>query len=148
MPAPSPSTKPSRLRSNGREALVGWSLFVLRAVKRLKPVTPKGWIMVCVPPESIRSASPRRMISTASPTAWLLAAHAVRQLTFGPWALNRLARWPAGIFGSCSSSAIGCRVSRPFCVNLATSKRSPPLKPATIISVKRGKSCWPSPLPV
>ena len=45
MPAPSPSTKPSRSRSKGREALVGSSLRVLRAVSRLKPVTPKGWIM-------------------------------------------------------------------------------------------------------
>ena len=115
MPAPSPSTKPSRSRSKGREALAGSSLRVLKAVSRLKPVTPKGWIMVCVPPESIRSASPRRMISTASPIAWLLAAQAVRQLMFGPWALKRLARWPAGMLGSCSSSAMGWSISRPFC---------------------------------
>ena len=128
MPAPSPSTKPSRSRSKGREALVGSSLRVLRAVSRLKPVTPKGWIIVCVPPESITSASPRRMISTASPTAWLLAAQAVRQLTFGPWALKRLARWPAGMFGSCSNSAIGCSVSRPLRMNLARSSLSPPLE--------------------
>ena len=92
MPAPSPRTKPSRSRSNGREALVGSSLRVHSAVSRLKPVTPNGWIMLCVPPESITSASPRRMISTASPIAWLLAAQAVRQLGFGPWASNRLAR--------------------------------------------------------
>ena len=59
-----------------------------RAVSRLKPVTPNGWIMLWAPPESITSASPRRMISVASPMAWLLAAQAVRQLTFGPWALN------------------------------------------------------------
>ncbi len=39
--------------------------------------------MLCVPPESITSASPRRMISTASPMAWLLAAQAVRQLLIG-----------------------------------------------------------------
>jgi hypothetical protein len=39
---------------------------VLRAVSKLKPVTPNGWIIVWVPPESITSASPRRMISTAS----------------------------------------------------------------------------------
>ena len=63
--------------------------------------------MLCVPPESMTSASPRRMISAASPIAWLLAAQAVRQLRFGPWALNMLARWPAGMFGSCSSSACG-----------------------------------------
>ena len=63
MPAPSPRMKPSRSRSNGRLARVGSSLRVERAVRRLKPVTPNGWIMLCVPPESITSASPRRMIS-------------------------------------------------------------------------------------
>ena len=47
MPEPSPSTKPSRLRSKGREAFCGASLCVDRAVSRLKPVTPKGWIMLC-----------------------------------------------------------------------------------------------------
>ena len=114
MPAPSPSTKPSRSRSKGREARAGSSFRVLRAVSRLKPVTPKGWIMVCVPPASITSASPRRMISTASPIAWLLAAQAVRQLMFGPWASKRLARCPAGMFGSCSSSEIGLSSSRPL----------------------------------
>ena len=62
--------------------------------------------MLWVPPESITSASPRRMISVASPMAWLLAAQAVRQLTLGPWASNRPARWPAGMFGSCSD--LGC----------------------------------------
>ena len=88
MAAPSPSTNPSRSLSNGREAFVGSSLRVLSAVSRLKPVTPNGWIMLCVPPESMTSASPRRMISVASPMAWLLAAQAVRQLRFGPCALN------------------------------------------------------------
>ncbi len=63
MPAPSPRMKPSRSRSNGRLALVGSSLRVDSAVSRLKPVTPNGWIMLCVPPESITSASPRRIIS-------------------------------------------------------------------------------------
>ena len=42
MPEPSPSTNPSRSRSNGREARVGSSLRVLRAVSKLKPVTPNG----------------------------------------------------------------------------------------------------------
>ena len=44
--------------------------------------------MLWAPPESMTSASPRRMISVASPTAWLLAAQAVRQLKFGPSAPN------------------------------------------------------------
>ena len=100
MPAPSPSTKPSRFLSNGREAPVGLSLWVDRAVNRLKPVTPNGWIMLWAPPESMMSASPRRMISVASPIAWLEAAQAVRQFRLGPWALNSDAKTPAGTLGS------------------------------------------------
>ena len=40
--------------------------------------------MLCAPPESITSASPRRMISVASPIAWLEAAQAVRQFKIRP----------------------------------------------------------------
>ena len=102
--------------------------------------------MLWVPPESITSASPRRTISVASPIAWLEAAQAVRQLRFGPWALNMPARCPAGMLGSCSTSESGCRVSRPSFVNLATSSVSP-LIAAIIMLVKESKSCCPSPLP-
>jgi len=101
----------------------------------LKPVTPNGWIMLCVPPESMASASPRRMISTASPIAWLLAAQAVRQLAFGPCAPNIAARWPAGMFGSCSSSIVGCSHSMPALVNRAMSN-SGPLSALVIIRAK------------
>ena len=84
MPAPSPRMKPSRSRSKGRLARVGSSLRVDSAVRRMNPVTPKGWIMLCVPPERITSALPRRISSNASPIACELAAQAVRQLAFGP----------------------------------------------------------------
>ena len=59
------------------------------------------------------SASPRRMISVASPIACELAAQAVRQLALGPRAPKRLARCPAGVPGSCSASRIGCSSLRP-----------------------------------
>ena len=62
MPAPSPSTNPPRWASKGRLALGGSSLAVERAVRRLKPVTPNGWIIECAPPPIITSASPRRRI--------------------------------------------------------------------------------------
>ena len=81
--------------------------------------------MLCVPPEIIASASPRRMISVASPMAWLLAAQAVRQFTFGPWALNRLAICPDGTLGSCSNSDIGDSISRPDLMNFERSSLGP-----------------------
>ena len=76
----------------------------------------------------------------ASPIAWLLAAQAVRQLRFGPWASNMLARWPAGMLGSCSNSLKGLRISSPFSVNFATSSVSPS-SALSIMLVKRSKSC-------
>ena len=60
--------------------------------------------MLCVPPASMRSASPWRIISVASPTAWLLAAQAVRQLKFGPSSSKWAARWPGVVCSSCSAS--------------------------------------------
>jgi hypothetical protein len=46
----------------------------------LNPVTPNGWIMLCDPPVRMASASPRRISSSASPTACPLAAQAVWQV--------------------------------------------------------------------
>ena len=111
MPAPSPITKPSRSAENGRLAVSGVSLRLDSAVSRLKPVTPKGWIIVCAPPESITSASPRASTAHASPIACVLAAHAVRQLLAGPIAPNSSARCVSGMLGSCSTSlsASNCR---------------------------------------
>ena len=79
MPEPSPRTKPSRERLNGRDACWQPSLRVESAVRRVKPVMPSTWIMVWAPPETITSASPRRSRLYASPTAWVDAAHAVKQ---------------------------------------------------------------------
>ena len=98
------------------------------------------------PPEIMTSASPRRMISVASPTAWLLAAQAVRQLMFGPWALNMLAMWPTGMFGSCSISATGSRISSPVLMNRARSSRFFS-SAEVIIRVNEMKSWSPSALP-
>ncbi len=103
-------------------------------------MTPNGWIMLCVPPERITSALPRRISSNASPMACELAAQAVRQLALGPFAPKTLARWPDGVPGSCSASRIGCSSLIPWRVNSAVSTR-----PSRVVSwtrrTKRGKSC-------
>ena len=111
--------KPSRSRSKGRLARSGSSLRVESAVRRMNPVTPNGWIMLCVPPERITSALPRRISSNASPIACELAAQAVRQLELVPLAPKKLARWPEGVPGSCSASRIGCSSLTPRRVNSA-----------------------------
>ena len=104
---------------------LGSSLCRLRAVSRLRPVTPNGWIRLCVPPAIMMSASPRRMISADSPIAWPLAAQAVKELKFGPWASNRQARWLAAMCGSRSFSAAGSSNSMPARANSARSNWPP-----------------------
>jgi hypothetical protein len=64
-PAPSPMTKPSRLLSQGREALSGLSFLLERALQAMKPPIPDGMTAASAPPASIRSASPLRMCSAA-----------------------------------------------------------------------------------
>src|SRR5579864_1634867 len=94
-PAPSPTTKPSRSRSKGRLARVGSSLRVDSARIAAKPPTPMGVMAASEPPAIMTSASPRRMISHASPIACAEAEHAVQVAEFGPFAPNRIDTWPA-----------------------------------------------------
>jgi len=60
-------TKPSRPRSNGRQALSGSSLRSLVALIWQKAPIVSGVIVASDPPASIATASPRLMISDASP---------------------------------------------------------------------------------
>lgn len=85
------------------------SFRVERAVSRLNPVTPNGWIIEWQPPEIMASASPRRIMLVASPMAWVLAAQAVSVLKFGPSTPKSWAMWAAAMFGSCSASTIFSR---------------------------------------
>ena len=51
-------------------------------------MTPKGWIMLCEPPESIMSASPPRIISAASPRAWLDCGTRGQAVVIGPFQIE------------------------------------------------------------
>src|SRR5580765_309156 len=95
MPAPSPMTKPSRALSNGRLARVGSLLRVESARMAANPPTLIGVIDASDPPAIITSASPRRMISVASPMAWADAVQAVHVARFGPRAPKRIETCPA-----------------------------------------------------
>ena len=101
-------------------------------VKRLKPVSPNGWIIEWHPPAIITSASPARINSVASPTAWLEAAHAVKQLLLGPWASNKAATCAAGMLGSCSISSRGSINSIPFWMNRDMLNSGPTTAASTI----------------
>ena len=62
---------------------------------RANPPTPIGVIAASEPPAIMTSASPRRMISNASPIACAEAEHAVQVAEFGPRAPKRIETWPA-----------------------------------------------------
>ena len=64
---PSLMTNPSRLRSNGRQAFSGSSLRSLDALIWLNAPIVSGVMVASEPPASIATASPRLMISAASP---------------------------------------------------------------------------------
>ena len=84
MPAPSPGTKPSRSRSNGRLAFSGASLRVESARMALNDAMPTSHSDASVPPASMTSASPCWIILDASPSVMVEAAQAVVTVVFGP----------------------------------------------------------------
>src|SRR5262245_64405779 len=59
------------------------------------PPMPIGVMAASEPPAIITSASPRLMISNASPMACAEAEHAVQVAEFGPLAPKRIDTWPA-----------------------------------------------------
>src|SRR5918992_1170380 len=71
MPAPSPITKPSRRRSNGREMPDSLSASI-----RPNAAVASGVITASLPPVTTASASPQRISRSAMPIAWAPAAHA------------------------------------------------------------------------
>jgi len=95
MPAPSPSTKPSRSRSKGREALAGSSFLSESALHAQKPPTPERFTQASAPPAIITSASPYSIMRPASPMACELVVQAETIDTFGPFALNWIEMSPA-----------------------------------------------------
>ena len=75
-PAPSPSTKPSRAVSQGRETVVGSPGFFESAIMLANAAMLSGWIAASVPPATTTSARPSRIWSTASEIASLPEAQA------------------------------------------------------------------------
>ena len=69
IPAPSPITKPSRVASNGREAVSGLSFRSDNAFMLAKPPIAIGVTVASAPPVIMTSASPYWMVRYASPIA-------------------------------------------------------------------------------
>ncbi len=118
-PAPSPMTNPSRPRSNGREAAEGSSLRVDRARIAAKPPTRTSLIPASDEPAIITSASPRRIISHASPRAWPPVAQADETAKLGPRAPKTMAAWPAARLGIAIGMKNGLIRSGPFSTEIS-----------------------------
>src|SRR5581483_9736693 len=107
-PAPSPRRKPSRSRSNGREARLGSSLREVIAWILQKPATPIGLIIESLPPASIHSRSPERIMRNAAPMASVDAAQADTCKSGGrPRRCSRLTRCRQRSDGVCRNVS-GC----------------------------------------
>ena len=142
-PAPSPITKPSRPRSKGREARGGSSLRVERARIAAKPPTSAGLIPASDEPAIITSASPRRMISQASPMAWPPVAQADETAKFGPSAPKKMAAWPAARLGIAMGMKNGLIRSGPFSTPTVTCSAKvipPPMPVPSRIPVRSASS--------
>src|ERR1700741_69598 len=98
IPAPSPTMKPSRPASQGRQARVGSSLRVESAFMDANPPMPIGVIVASVPPQILISAAPRSIILKESPMACAEAEQAVAVAEFGPRAPYRIEIWPEARF--------------------------------------------------
>jgi len=84
----SPMTKPSRSRSNGREARSVRRSALLSAFIEENPARPIGMIEASAPPARKMSASPNLMMRHDSPIALFEGAHAVTMQKFGPCKQN------------------------------------------------------------
>src|SRR5206468_10522266 len=93
-PAPSPTTKPSRSRSNGREARSGSSLRRLSAFIAENPANPIGTMQASEPPARKISASPNLIVRHDSPIALFDVAQAVTMHRFGPRIPNSIEMTP------------------------------------------------------
>lgn len=84
-PAPSPTTKPSRWVSKGRQALVGSSRRV-EAALRLQALAISRRVQVdSAPPATTMSQAPERSIWWAVPMATVPEEQAVETAWLGPW---------------------------------------------------------------
>src|SRR5580700_6839894 len=108
---PSAATKPSRSRSNGRDACSGSSLRVDSARAAANIAIPVDVIPASVPPASTATASPCRIQLAAWPIASAPEAHALTTAMFGPRApatvsIELGARGPnMAVVSACASGA-------------------------------------------
>src|SRR3569832_1289466 len=93
-PAPSPSTKPSRSLSQGREAVAGSSLREDSARADANPPNPRGEMVDSAPPANMTSASLYSIMRAAAPMQCRPVVLAVTMARFGPFNPYLIERCP------------------------------------------------------
>jgi len=141
MPAPSLMTKPSRSRSNGRDARSGSSLRLLSAFIAENPARPSSTIAASEPPATKISASPNLIMRHDSPMELLDVAQAVTMHMFGPRNPNSIEITPLAML----LMSIGIVKAETRCgplfintLNWSSSVFSPPM-PLLTITPKRSR---------
>ena len=112
--APSPSTKPSRSTSQGRDARSGSSLRRLIACIWAKQAIGSGWMQASVPPTTTTSARPSRIMSSPSEMASLLDAQADTGACAPARAPSRMLTLPADALAISIGMASGLTRRDPF----------------------------------
>lgn len=105
--APSARTKPSRSRSNGREAAEGASRRRESALSRSKPADVMGSTAASVPPASTASQRQARSRSSANPSADAPDAHAVERPSDTPCRPRSMDTEAAAMFPMAFGTASG-----------------------------------------
>lgn len=141
MPAPSPITKPSRVRSKGRDARAGVSLKpVDKVFAAAKAPRLTRSIAASAPPHTAMSASPQRISRAASPMAWRLAAQAVTGAPIGPFRPCLIDTWPAARLTRNEGIVNGDRRFGPRISVVRTAPAiagNPPMPDAMTVAVRR-----------
>src|SRR5262245_23804308 len=140
--APSPRTKPSRARSQGRDAFSGSSLRVDMARIAAKPASGRAWMTASVPPATTMSARPARMMSTPSATASAPVAQALATQCVPAFAPSSRPTQAAGPLGMsigivCGETRRGPLASRMS--SWASRVRAPPM-PEPMLTANRSGS--------
>src|SRR5659263_615798 len=136
MPAPSPSTNPSRVTSEGREAPAGSSLRVESACMDANAAIGSGWIAASEPPQSTMSARPERIIWVPAAIASAPDAHAETGACAPARAPNSIETYAAGEFAISIGTVIGSTRRAPldFMTSHASSRvQIPPIPDATTV---------------
>ncbi len=114
-----------------------------RAFIEANPPTVASWTPASTPPAIIMSASPRRIVSHASPSAWPPVAHAETVAKLGPIAPVMIAIWPAPTFAMPIGMKNGEILSgprSPISSTLSNSVFTPPSPDPTITPVRAARS--------